>query len=98
MKNWTSRRIVVRLPGAMLSVRMTLSAVQANNMTVGMALAGDANPGEWGGCGDTANSGSCQSICASSIFAMPLLSTTHRLAEFAAPVFLDGRTMRSMAV
>ena len=82
----------------MLSVGMTLSAVQASNMAVDMALAGGVTPGECGGCDDIANSGSCQSVCASSIFTMPAPLTTVRMAEFVAPVLLDTHSMRSTAV
>ena len=54
MKKWSSRWIVVSLLGIMLGAGMTLSAVQANTMTVDMALAGDINPAgdeDCGGCG-----------------------------------------------
>lgn len=58
-----------------LGLGMGLSAVQAGNMMVKMAVAGDmdASGGECSGCGgdDAVKAGNCVSICASSAFVMP---------------------------
>ena len=99
MKKWSSRWIVVSLLGIMLGAGMTLSAVQANTMSVDMALAGDINPSgdkDCGGCGtdDTTAAGSCHSVCASSVFNMPAPANDLRLrvpvksVQGASPVLL----------
>lgn len=53
-------------------------------MTVDMALAGDMTPAgdkDCGGCGsdDTTAAGSCHSVCASSVFTMPVPAKDLRL-------------------
>ena len=102
MKHLTARQIVVCLLGLMLSLGMGLSAVQANNMTVDMALAGDMDGSGSGGCtgcggDDTAKSGSCFSICASSVFMMQAPTTTSSRIEPSAPFFPDTLPLRSTA-
>ena len=74
MKRWTVRRIAIGLLGLLLCLGIGLSAVQAGNMAVRMALADDmGSPGGCAGCGgdEGVKAGNCVSICASSIFTLP---------------------------
>ena len=99
MRHWTARRITVCMLGLILSLGMGLSAVQANSMTVEMALAGDADVSNDGGCmgcgDDTASSGSCYSMCASSVFSMPPSTMLPSRIESKASFLPDTRSLRS---
>lgn len=65
MKRWSSRQVFLLLLGAFLALGMSLSAVQAGEMSVKMAVASDARTsgqGSCDGCGardDSANTMSC---------------------------------------
>ena len=89
--------------GLMLILGMGLSAVQANSMMIGMALAGDmgvSGSGECTGCGgdDAAKSGSCLSICASSVLAVAAPITTASKIGPAVSVISIAFALHSMAV
>ena len=87
MKSCTPRRVVVCLLAIVLGIGMTLSAVQASDMTVGMTLAGDMTSSGTGGCDgcgggdDAADSGTCQSLCVSSGFVLSTPATSARLPD-----------------
>ena len=100
MSCWTSRRIIACLLGVMLSVGLTLSAVQASDMTVSMSLAGEmapSNGGDCDGCGseDTANFGSCHSVCASTNFVMPVPEKFARQSEPGQPFRVESPALHS---
>lgn len=55
MKHWSSRQIIALFLGVFLALGMSLSAVQAGEMAVQMAMAGDVDmsgQGDCDGCGD----------------------------------------------
>ena len=78
MKRWSSRRVFALLLGVFLALGMSLSAVQAGDMTVKMTLAshmGDSGQGGCDGCGggDDGNmkTANCMPICTASSTALP---------------------------
>lgn len=102
MNCWISRRIITCLLGIALSVGLTLSAVQASNMTVDKAIAGEMTPsgsGDCDGCGseDTANFSSCHSVCASTNFVGPMPEKFARQSEPGQPVRVDSTPLHSTA-
>jgi hypothetical protein len=79
MKHWSSRRIVALVLGVFLALEMSLSAVQASEMAVQMAMASDAGAsgqGDCDGCGsddDAANAVACSSVLnCSSVALLPV--------------------------
>lgn len=79
MKRWPSRRVFALLLGAFLALGMSLSVVQASDMTVKMisSVSDMGAAGQGGGCdgcggGDEgkAKIGACLSVCMTSAFAV----------------------------
>jgi hypothetical protein len=84
MNRWPSRRVFALVLGLFVALGMSLSAVQASDMAVKMALAsdmGDAGSHGCTGCGGgddgAANAGPCLPGCTAPMFAvMPPTSDT----------------------
>lgn len=76
MKSRSSRRILVLLLGVFLTLGMSLSAVQAGNLTAKMAMASDMDVTGQGGCtacgdgGGTESSPNCMPTCTASGLAL----------------------------
>src|SRR3546814_18367232 len=67
MKDWPSRRILALLLGVFLALGMSLSAIEAGEMGVQMAMASDAGASgqsDCSGCdsGDGSNAPACSSV------------------------------------
>lgn len=79
---------------------MGLSAVQANTMTVEYALGGgDDMPdrGECAGCGEgVASPSACYSVCATSIFSMPVSTASLSGVGSSISFIPDNRRLRSI--
>lgn len=69
MKRWSSRRVFTLLLGVFLALGMSLSVVQASDMTAKMAMTSGMSDSGQGGCdacggGDgNTNAGTCMPMC-----------------------------------
>lgn len=80
MKHWPSRQFIALFLGVALALGMNLSAVQASEMAVQMAMMGDAGASSQGDCdgcggsgGDSADAVTCSPVlnCSSMAAVMP---------------------------
>lgn len=81
MKIWSLRQFVALFLGAFLALGMSLSAVQASEMAVQMAMTSDADASDQGSCdncggsgGDTADAVTCAPMlnCSGMAAALPM--------------------------